>query len=302
MTTGTANDTKTNGPADSPSLLTDAYDLHIHCGPDMVDRCVTGYQAAVQARDRGMAGIGIKDHCCDTGPAAAAILEALGGSVAVFGWLVLNPPVGGFNPTAVQAALRKGTRIVCFPTYSARNSLLNSKSKVTSKYPLPEPFSGYTVLDESGGIPPDVAAILGLIAEADAVLATGHLAAEESFRLLEAAREAGVRRMLANHVSSNSISMSPDLQRKAAGLGAFLEHSALSVDSEGKEGISISALAESIRAVGIDHVILSSDLGRTGREPPADGFGDFLTALTEGGFSSDEIRVMVHENPSRLLY
>ena len=220
----------------------------------------------------------------------------------LFRSLVLNPPVGGFNPAAVRAALRKGTRIVCFPTYSARNSLLNSKSKVTSKYPLPKSFSGYTVMDGSGRILPEVTAILGSVAEADAVLATGHLAAEESLRLLEAAREAGVRRMLANHVSSNSISMSPDLQRKAAGLGAFLEHSALSVDTEGKDGISISALAESIRAVGIDHIILSSDLGRTGREPPAAGFGAFLTALAEEGFSSDEVRVMAHENPYRLLY
>ena len=48
------------------SLLKEAYDLHVHCSPDVVPRAQDIYDLAVAASEAGMAGIGLKDHTTST--------------------------------------------------------------------------------------------------------------------------------------------------------------------------------------------------------------------------------------------
>lgn len=70
-------------------------------------------------------------------------------------------------------------------------------------FPLPKGFKGITILDEADGIKAEMEVILSLIAEHDAVLATGHLSPEESLVLLKVAREIGVARMVVTHASES---------------------------------------------------------------------------------------------------
>ena len=54
-------------------LLKHAYDLHIHCGPDIIPRSVTALEMAERAVKRGMKGFAIKSHYAPTCLQAATV-------------------------------------------------------------------------------------------------------------------------------------------------------------------------------------------------------------------------------------
>ena len=47
----------------------------------------------------------------------------------------------------------------------------------------------------------------------------------------------------------------------------------------------MASFAEAIRAIGVEHCILSTDLGQPNNPLPPDGFGGFLVALRQQGFT-----------------
>jgi predicted metal-dependent phosphotriesterase family hydrolase len=59
--------------------------------------------------------------------------------------------------------------------------------------------------------------------------------------------------------------------------------------------------AAAIRKVGPEVCILSTDLGQMGNPLPVEGFGAFLAAMRERGFSEQDVSRMARENPARLL-
>ena len=86
-------------------LLKGAYDLHIHCGPDVVPRSVTGLEMARRAAACGMAGFALKAHYGCTCQEAALINELVPECHAV-GTLTMNSSTGGISPMAVETAAR----------------------------------------------------------------------------------------------------------------------------------------------------------------------------------------------------
>lgn len=88
--------------------------------------------------------------------------------------------------------------------------------------------------DTTYAIPPvdwsaedSVRRIIALIAEHDAVLATGHLSAAEIGWLLPVARAGGVARLLMTHPGYTVPAMSAAAASELASLGAFAEVTAL---------------------------------------------------------------------------
>ena len=53
--------------------------------------------------------------------------------------------------------------------------------------------------------------------------------------------------------------------------------------------------------MGVEHVILSSDLGQVDSGPVVAGFARCLGKLIGAGLTEDEIRVMIVDNPKKLL-
>ena len=100
--------------------LTDLLDLHIHTRPDVQPRMLDDIQAATAAKTAGMRAILIKSHVVPTA-GRACIAERTVGGVRVFGALVLNQEVGGFNPAAVETAIRMGAKVIWMPMRSATN-------------------------------------------------------------------------------------------------------------------------------------------------------------------------------------
>ena len=92
----------------------------------------------------------------------------------------------------------------------------------------------------------------------------------------------------------------PALAGYAAAMGAFLEFVYNDLIGPNHSN-SIQNYSAAIRAVGIEHCILSSDLGQAGNPHPAAGLLAFYQALREQGFSESEIDRMGKINPAKVL-
>lgn len=106
--------------------------------------------------------------------------------------------------------------------------------------------------------------------------------------------------MVATHVKFVTASLSVVDQRWMADRGVFLELCYSSL-SPAWRSTSIDEVAEAVREVGPEHYVLASDLGQVHNPPPPEGLRIYVTMLLERGFEPDEIRVMVRDNPERLL-
>ena len=171
---------------DKLHLLNGAYDIHIHAAPDLIPRAMDLRQLCLEAEGAGMAGILLKDHCTSTVGRVAALNLMSSGTCRFFSALALNPPVGSLNPTAVEAALRAGTDVIYFPTYGAAHHIaIWGAGKPPTAFPLPaNGFAGTVIIDDRNDLKPEALEILKLIAEYNAILATGHISAKESLILL----------------------------------------------------------------------------------------------------------------------
>lgn len=286
-------------------LLDGAIDLHIHAGPSLFPRLMDARETALAARKAGMRGIVIKHHHVPTVERGYFVSKSVPG-VDVIGGVTLNYAVGGLNPFAVDAALKLGGRIVWMPSADALNHVrhFGELGKYGSRFDYERPRiyegkKGITILDEDRRLRPSVHEILDVIADADAAIATSHLDVEESKALVSEARRRSIRTVV-THVAFVTASLSVEDQRWMAERGAYLELCYNSLTPAWKS-TTIEDVASTIREVGSEHYILASDLGQVHNPPPPEGLRRYITLLLERGFEPDEIRLMVKDNPERLL-
>lgn len=282
------------------NLLRGACDFHVHCSPDVVPRAQDIVELGQAARDAGMAAVGLKDHTTSTVGRCHVLNRQFPDGPRFLSSLVLNPQVGGLNPAAVEAALQSGVDIIYFPTFAARHHL---DCLGPDASPVPHPKAGFEPIHilHDGELLPAVRAIVEEIAACDAILATGHISPTESLALLEFAVNAGVRKMIVTHASESVPDMSVDEQRRCTEFGAWIEHAFLAVTPCCPGNIPLKAVVEQIRAVGIEHCILSSDFGQVPNGPPVPAFGEHLEKMLQLGFTEQEIRRMIVENPQAIL-
>ncbi|HSB78618.1 MAG TPA: DUF6282 family protein [Candidatus Methylomirabilis sp.] len=288
----------------SRDLLRGAVDLHIHAAPDIVPRLLDDLALAKAARDAGMAGIVLKSHHMLTAD-RAQIAQSVVPDLRIFGGLALNfPACGGLNSEAVKVALRMGARIVWLPTLSAANHIERTKTRVTGNLGVmsqgfkPQPVP---VVDGNGVVMPDLIEILRLIAEADIILATGHLSVREIKTVVDAAVATGVRKILVNHPDLWLIGMSIEDERELAAKGAMLEMCIRSVTAPGHGETSPRFLADRIKAVGAAHVVMATDYGQVDSPPAPEGMHWYIAQMLECGIPPKDVELMAKVNPARLL-
>lgn len=285
-------------------LLREAIDVHIHAAPDIVPRLLSDFELAESACAASMAAIVLKSHHMLTADRAQIAQKAFP-EVKVFGGLALNfPACGGLNPEAVKVAIRMAAKVIWLPTLSAANHIEKTKGRVTGNLGvLSQGFKPHPVhvVGDNGAIVPVLEEILGLIAEADIVLATGHLSAAEIKTVVAAALSAGVRKVLVNHPELWLIGMSIEDQRELAAKGVMLEVCVRSVTAPGHAELSPRFLAGRIMAVGAEHVVMATDYGQVDSLPAPDGLRWYIEQMLECGISPDDVERMTKVNPSRLL-
>ncbi|HYQ64744.1 DUF6282 family protein [Actinophytocola sp.] len=290
-------------------LVRGAYDVHIHVAPDVMRRRIDDISLADRFAAVGMAGFVLKSHYAPTAERAEVVRRARPGTDAL-GAITLNASVGGMNPIAVEIAGRGGAKVVWLPTVDSANQRECQASEPAGATPpmwaqLQEDLRAagmaadpVDVLTPDGDVTRRTRQVLALIAKHDMALATGHLHQDESARVVDAAVEEGVRRIVVTHPEFTSQRIGVERQRELAARGALLER-CFTTPHTGK--VAWDVWFHNIRATGPEHSVLSSDLGQPFNPPVEDGLALCADRLLAAGFSDDEIRVMAVHNSRWLV-
>ena len=287
-------------------MLSGFIDIQLHLAPDTVKRACDDIEFAKDATKVRYRGFVLKDHHTISAGRAYDLRRQFP-HLAIYGGIVLNHYVGGFNPDAVEAAIKLGSKQVWMPTFSAENhfkyfgvyglpglvptKVVNRKSSATTSA-----TKGLSVFEDhdSRTIRIDVQEIVSMVAEAGIVLGTGHISLSEIFALLDYAKKAGVKKFVVTHPEFNATNWSVEDQIKLAEKGAILEHSA-------NQNFDARLWATNIKKVGAEHCVLSSDSGQLKKGNPASAMRKYLEDLMAEGITEEEIEIMAKRNPARLL-
>lgn len=271
--------------------LAGVIDIHAHTAPDSVPRSIDAIDLARLAQSRGMRAIVFKNHYEPTADVAYLVHKVVPG-IQVFGGIDLNLSVGGMNPAAVEKmALTTGGlgRLVWMATYDTRAQVHASKQN--------RPF---VAVSRNGELLPETKAVIAMIAKYKLVMATGHNSPEDDLLLIRESRREGITHMVVTHAMLSPIHMSTGQMKEAAAEGAYLEFVYNGLVGPNKE-FTFSDYAKAIRAVGVEHCILSSDMGQPGNPLHPDGLELFFDGMRKQGFTQAEIDQMSKVNPARLL-
>jgi len=269
--------------------LEGAIDTHVHSRPDIDPRRFDDIDLAREAIKAGMGGLLLKSHQASTVERAWLTAKVVPG-ISVFGGLVLNETVGGFNPAAVRLALQLGAKEIWMPTRSARNHRQHLGLE-----------GGLSVQGSDGELLPAVEEIVRAIGQTGCVLGTGHLSPDEAIFLIERARAAGVRRVLVTHPEWSATFYTIEQQRQLAEAGdVFFERCYVSMTH--RCGFTpFSTIERAIAAVGPGSTVLASDLGQPDTPPPAEGLRLYAEQLRGAGFTPEQLYRMMVTNQRELL-
>lgn len=294
---------------DERELIRGAYDLHVHSAPDVLPRRMDDIEMAQRIIDSGMAGYAIKSHYFCTSERAQLVNKQFPACDAI-GTITLNSSVGGMNPTAMEMAARSGVKLVWFPTCDSENELAhvfdgnpNKKLPYWAQIVIQMKEAGIQaptirILDENGKLRAPVYDVLDIIAKHDIILTTGHIAHDEAFALVAAAKERGVRKIVITHVDFPSTYYTVEEQKQLVKMGAMMEH-CYTTWATGK--VDFAVTERMIREIGPEHCILATDLGQKTALYPDEGMLAFAKKLIERGFTPEQVRTMTVYNPRALL-
>jgi len=109
----------------------------------------------------------------------------------------------------------------------------------------------------------------------------------------------GIGRVVVTHPMLPLVGMSTEQQKEAANLGAFLEYPFNATLPGGD--IEFGDLVRTLRAIGVENAILSSDLGQVLNPIHTDGLLAYFQQLKDHGFTEAEIDLMAKRNPAIFL-
>lgn len=273
-------------------------DMHVHSNPDIRHRAYDDFELMEAAIRVGARAIVIKTHQGTTVDRAYLcnrhneIIHHGDNDFTMFGSVTLNRQMGGLNAAAVESGLKLGAKVIWLPTQSARNNLEKQKGD----------FSKAVEVIRDGKIVPELQDIFQLIKDFDVVLGTGHLSPEEIFRVVEAARNAGVRKIVVTHPEWWMVGMSlEDQVRLVQDYDIILEHCFAQPMGGGKYKSNLPLNLEAIQACGYKNVMVSTDGGQVENPFWEAALEQYIQYLADHGISEEQIFYMTHEIQTRLL-
>jgi hypothetical protein len=265
-------------------------DLHVHASPSLLPR--HGDDAATIGAERavGFTTVVLKAH------EGSTVERAHIAGDGVFGGVVLNSPVGGANPDAVEVAARLGGRVVWMPTVSARTHKAGAASPELSVHRGFE-LGPIDVTDAGGRLLPAWLDVLDVVAAHDLLLASGHLSADETVALFTAARARGVQRLMVNHPMMAFLGWHERAATELQKLDAHLELGILP-DLLGDEAHNSLALTDSYPA---SLLVFGGDLGHAHHPAPSTAVGPWLADLEKRVGPDRAATIMTTQTKSLLL-
>lgn len=183
-------------------------DMHVHTNPDLRLRAYDDFELADAAIRVGARAIVIKTHLGFTVNRAYLtnqyVKRVYGENTGftMYGGVVMNKVIGGINPEAVEKGLKLGAK-----EDLASDPVCERHLEKMGK----NPADGIELVRD-GKVVPELLDVFKLIKDHDAVLGTAHVSPEEAFVVVEAARNAGVKKIVITHPEWWVVDMSMDDQ------------------------------------------------------------------------------------------
>jgi hypothetical protein len=258
-------------------------DLHTHASPSLLPRHGDDRATVAAERAVGFTTVVLKAHEGSTVERAAATDDG------VYGGIVLNSPVGGANPDAVEVAARLGGRVVWMPTVSARTHKAGAASPELSVHRGFE-LSPVDVIND-GQLLPQWYDVLDAIARHDLLLASGHLSADETVILFTEARRRGVQRLMVNHPKMAFLHWNEEAANLLQALDVNLELGILPDLLGDAEHASLSLTANYPTSL----LVFGGDLGHAHHATPADAVAPWLNELEKCVGTDTAVAIMTEQ-------
>ena len=291
-------------------LFKGAYDLHVHSGPDIVPRKGDDPEFCQRYIDAGFRGYCIKNHYFCTSQ-RARIMNHYFPELNIIGAVCLNKTMGGLNALAVDTAGRDGAKLVWLPTLDAKNEIDFTFGEQCTYDTLPAwaqrmkelrdkgiVNNGIYILDDEGRLIPEIKDVMKAAADHDMIVCTGHLSKKEIFELAIKASDLGVKKLVVTHGTWASLGLSKKDQRELAELGCIIEQ--CSANIKPAYGITWDGMYDTLKYVGPENCILSSDCGNRNKPYPVESLQIFAENCIKNGFTEQDIRIMAVVNTTKL--
>ncbi|ETP71676.1 hypothetical protein UYO_2360 [Lachnospiraceae bacterium JC7] len=274
-------------------------DMHVHTNPDLRLRAYSDLELADAAVRVGARAIVIKSHLGFTVNRAAIANEYVrkvygeNTGFTMYGGVVMNKVIGGVNPEAVEKGLKLGAKEIWLPTQSAKQHLAKMGQN---------PGDGIELVRD-GKVIPELKDVFNLVRDYDVALGTAHVSPEEAFVIVEAARDAGVKKIIITHPEWWVCDYSMDDQiRLVRDYDVILERCYAQNMGKGKPyHLNLKENAELIREVGYEHVMVDTDGGQTENPDWETEMYEYMHYLLEYGIPIEHIYHMTKTIPYRLL-
>lgn len=273
-------------------------DMHVHSNPDLRLRAYDDFELMEAGIRVGARAIVIKTHQGTTMDRAYLcnrhnrIVHGDTNDFTMYGSITLNRVLGGINPKAVDTALKLGAKVVWLPTQSARGHM----SKMN------QDLGACVDVVRDGKIVPELKEVFQLIKDHDAVLGTGHISPKEAFIVVEAARNAGLKKVVITHPEWWIVGMSLEDQiRLVRDYDVILERCYAQNMGGGKYKSNLPDNLEVIREVGYKNVMVDTDGGQTENPFWEIALEEYMQYLADHGIPEEQIRHMTHTIPAGLL-
>lgn len=270
-------------------------EVHVHAKPDLYPRSYSDMElmeAGVRVQARAIV---VKWHYGSTAARASLCNEMRrrlypDSKTEMCGSIVLNKPVGGINPSAVETALKLGAKSVWMPTMDSRNEREQKG------------FHDGLVCVENGHVTSSVREVLKLVREYDAVLGTGHLDAQESLILIDTAKNMGINRILVDHPEYWVTEMNMEQQIKLVRdydvcIGRYYAQPM----QDGSFHVNLPENLEAYRKIGYKNMIISTDGGQLANPHWEDALRIYMQYFADQGVPVEHINYMAKELPAKLL-
>lgn len=274
-------------------------DMHVHTNPDLRIRAYNDLQLADAAVRVGARAIVIKSHLGFTVNRAAIANEYVkrvygdNTGFTMYGGVVMNKVIGGVNPEAVEKGLKLGAKEIWLPTQSAKRHLEKMGQN---------PADGIELVRD-GKVIPELIDVFKLVKDYDVALGTAHVSPEEAFTVVEAARDAGVKKIIITHpewwVCDYSIE---DQIRLVKDYDVILERCYAQNMGKGQPyHLNLKENAELIKEVGYEHVMVDTDGGQVENPDWETEMYEYMHYLVEYGIPIEHVYHMTKTIPYRLL-
>ena len=136
----------------------------------------------------------------------------------------------------------------------------------------------------------------------DLILDPCHAGTKERFVVIEAAKQAGVKRIIITHpdwnVTKATIEQQAEMGRMGAYIGLFMYGAVPNFNNPNCDPLE---MIEIIKQVGPERVVVATDLGTAVNVHPVEGMKLWIRILLACGISKPDIEQMIRKNPEWLL-